>query len=145
MRRVSGQALRELEVVLLIRFKVMKQSHRAGTVRKLRSRAELATVHVKRHISTALSWYLHAAAVARALTESQGAAFVRETVPGWESVCAWLQRAWLRENCADASHLDAAVEVAYQALVGPPGACRSVHSWTSALNWRTLRSWLRYR
>jgi hypothetical protein len=123
-RRVSGQALRELEVVLLIRFKLMKQSHRAGTVRKLRTRAELGTKHVKHHIRTALSWYFHAAAVERELAQAQGEEFVRNTVPDWQEVSAWLQRPWSREHCADESRLDAAVDVAYQALMGSAGMCR---------------------
>ena len=120
-RRVSGKALHELEVVLLIRFKLMKQSHRAGTVRKLRTRAEVSTTHVKRHISTALAWYMHAAAVVQQLTQTQGADFVRATVPRWQEVSAWLQRPWSLGHCTDANSLDAATDVAFQALMGPAG------------------------
>ena len=122
MRLVSGQALRELQVVLLIRFKLMKQSQRRGAVSKLQARAVQGGNLVKRQIGLALSWFVHATSVFETLQQTKGLEFVRTTVPSWPTVESWLQREWLRANCLDAGSLDAAVNAAYQALMGPAGA-----------------------
>lgn len=122
MRLVSGQALRELQVVLLIRFKLMKQSQRQGAVSKLQARAVQGGNLVKHQIGLALSWFVHATSVFETLQQTKGLEFVRATVPSWPTVESWLQREWLRANCLHARSLDDAVNAAYQALMGPAGA-----------------------
>lgn len=118
MLQATNSALHDVARVLMIRYRVMKQSNPVGALKRLQKQAFAAVGSARVHLTTAFRWSLIARQHAGKLFAKVTDAFVSSQVSQFERVKQWLQHDWLLTNLPDDSSLFKAVDKGIHSLLG---------------------------